>query len=281
MIVGSDSINFRQETDQESTRQIGRLGGDVLVKALISLSTEYIIVDEELALQFVRALTALVPLGFAEEIKTFNVLSMPEVARCHPLENEIARALHILTAKFGLDTVLERYVLLFDNPDWPVRRFGLKTFLSTDMSSWTPKCIETIVRRLKHGNAERRLEAFRALRKQAVGLLQNEELPQRIRDTLIREALLGTGHVGMCARRMVKDQVANCFFRDDDGQMLLRDKDRWWSLAELLLRSMSKMKCDDWGSALSVKPDDPHGPFRQLLEHLLPTYCQVNSFFVH
>eukprot|EP00960_Hanusia_phi_P056398 763255-Hanusia_phi.AAC.1 len=268
------SVRIEKETDHESTRQIGRLGGDVLVKALISLSTEYIIVDEELALQFVRALTALVPLGFAEEIKTFNVLSMPEVARCHPLENEIARALHILTAKFGLDTVLERYVLLFDNPDWPVRRFGLKTFLSTDMSSWTPKCIETIVRRLKHGNAERRLEAFRALRKQAVGLLQNEELPQRIRDTLIREALLGTGHVGMCARRMVKDQVANCFFRDDDGQMLLRDKERWWSLAELMLRSMSRMECEDWPSALSVKPDDPHGPFRQLLEHLLPTYCQ-------
>jgi len=107
-----------------------------------------------------------------------------------------------------------------------------------------------------------------------VGLLQNEELPQRIRDTLIREALLGTGHVGMCARRMVKDQVANCFFRDDDGQMLLRDKERWWSLAELMLRSMSKMDCEDWPSALSVKPDDPHGPFRQLLEHLLPTYCQ-------
>eukprot|EP00961_Rhodomonas_salina_P263698 3564138-Rhodomonas_salina.1 len=148
------AIRIEKETDSDLVRRIAKDGGSVLVDGLVEMSNEYIVVDEELALQFVRALTILVPLGFAEEMRVFNVLTIPEVARCHPLENEIARAIRILTTKFGHDKMLSRFVLLFDNPDWPVRRFGLRTFFSTDMAQWTTSWIETVVNRLQHGNLD-------------------------------------------------------------------------------------------------------------------------------
>eukprot|EP00286_Rhodomonas_abbreviata_P025128 CAMPEP_0181312840 /NCGR_PEP_ID=MMETSP1101-20121128/13919_1 /TAXON_ID=46948 /ORGANISM="Rhodomonas abbreviata, Strain Caron Lab Isolate" /LENGTH=545 /DNA_ID=CAMNT_0023419733 /DNA_START=176 /DNA_END=1810 /DNA_ORIENTATION=+ len=268
------AIRIEKEPDSEVTRRIAKDGGSVLVDGLVSMSNDYVIIDEELALQFVRALTILVPLGHAEDLRVFQVLTIPEVARCHPLENEIARAIRILTTKFGHDKMLSRFVLLFDNPDWPVRRFGLRTFFSTDMSQWTPSWIETVVSRLQHGNLDRREEAFRALRKLGVPVVQNHEMPKKIRDTLMMEAMKGRGGIGDNSRRFISNEINDCFFRDDDGRMLLRDRDRWWSLIEAVLRYRAAIEEENWLEALGVEPDDPNNPFRLLLEHILPPYCQ-------
>eukprot|EP00288_Rhodomonas_lens_P002014 CAMPEP_0177721562 /NCGR_PEP_ID=MMETSP0484_2-20121128/17215_1 /TAXON_ID=354590 /ORGANISM="Rhodomonas lens, Strain RHODO" /LENGTH=244 /DNA_ID=CAMNT_0019233879 /DNA_START=136 /DNA_END=867 /DNA_ORIENTATION=+ len=59
-----------------------------------------------------------------------------------------------------------------------------------------------------------------------------------------------------------------------DGRMLLRDRERWWALVDLVIKYRVGLEEEDWLTALGVQPDDPNSPFRLLLEHILPPYCQ-------
>ena len=47
-------------------------GGELLISTLVLLCADYVHADEELALQFVRALAVLVQLGFGQDIRTFR-----------------------------------------------------------------------------------------------------------------------------------------------------------------------------------------------------------------
>lgn len=122
--------------------------------------------------------------------------------------------------------------------------------------------------------SRRREEAFRALRKLGVPVVQNHELPKKIRSTLMGEAMRGRGGIGDNSRRLISNEVNDCFFRDDDGRMLLRDRERWWALVDLVIKYRVGLEEEDWLTALGVQPDDPNSPFRLLLEYILPPYCQ-------
>ena len=201
---------------EEDKKALAILGDDTLMRALIAMSTEYMATDEEMALQFVRALAVLVPLGFGCEIRTFHVLTMPEVACCYPLEKETSCALLLITEKLSPENVLKHYIMLWDNLDPAVRRFGLRTFLSLEISQWTPSCIQAVLSRLTHGHSDRRCEAMKAVRKLG---LQNVDLPESILSELLRAAIADADPAGAIARKMIKDQVRACFLRDDDGQV--------------------------------------------------------------
>ena len=76
---------------------------------------------------------------------------MPEVACCYPIEKETSHALLVVTAKLGVDNVLRDFIMLWDSHDPAVRRYGLRTFLSLDLSQWTVLCVEAVHSCLTHG----------------------------------------------------------------------------------------------------------------------------------
>jgi hypothetical protein len=114
-----------EKCSEDDTILLARSGGETLINALIALCSDYMTADEELALQFVRALAVLVTLGFAQDMRSFQILTMPEVACCYPLEKETSRALLLVTSRLGPENVLKHYIWLWDNLDAAVRRCGL------------------------------------------------------------------------------------------------------------------------------------------------------------
>ena len=251
-----------EKCSEDDTILLARSGGETLINALIALCSDYMTADEELALQFVRALAVLVTLGFAQDMRSFQILTMPEVACCYPLEKETSRALLLVTSRLGPENVLKHYIWLWDNLDAAVRRFGLHTFFSIEMALWTPKCVEAVLGRLTHGHSDRRAEALRAVRKLD---LQSPDIPLVVQNELLLFAITAADASGHTARKMIKDQVKLSFFRDDNGQMLLRDRRRWWALTLLVLEAAATLDQDQLKRAITVNPDNPMGTYQLLL----------------
>ena len=179
------------------TRALAEKGGELLISTLALLSADYVQADEELALQFVRALAVLATLGFAQDMRTFRVMTMPEVACCYPIEKETALALLVVTQKLGIDNMLRDFIMLWDSHDPAVRRYGLRTFMSIDLSHWTPLSVEAVHSRLSHGLAVRRAEAVQALRKLGI---ENPDLPACIQGELLQISIAHVDGGGNIAR---------------------------------------------------------------------------------
>ena len=249
---------------------ITKLGDRVFIDALMAMCKDYATSDEELALQCVRALVVLVLLGFAHEMRTLEILTLPEVARCYPLEKETSRALLKVTAKMGAENVLKNFMLLWDNLDPVVRQYGMMTFLFIDPRQWTPLCTEAVFSRLAHDHSERRIEFLRAARRLGPHITG---LPLCIKDKILHLAMTDAEMAGHVARKIFKDKVKACFFCDDDGQMLLRDLPRWWVLVKIALVSATQMlNAEELIDALALSPDEPSRPFRLFLQAIFPAY---------
>ena len=106
----------------------------------------------------------------------------------------------------------------------------------------------------------RRAEALQALRKLGIG---NPELPLCIKGEILQMSIVAGDSGGQIARKMIRDEVNSCFFRDDDGPMVLRHRAKWASIARMVLLATTKLVPMELKLAMAVKPDDPAGSMRQ------------------